>query len=99
MGEALPASSRFQVVFRMANAHSALVDSSGKAPRTILRLTLLALVLALGFDALSTALVWDLVRDLPGTARRSAVHAVRPADVRESTRRPVTPAPSEASAP
>jgi hypothetical protein len=83
----------------MANAHSVLVDSGERAPRSILRLTLVALVVALGFDALSTALVWDLVRGLPGTVQRSPAHAVRQADVRESSRNPAAPAAPDATAP
>jgi hypothetical protein len=83
----------------MANAHSAMVDSGGRAPGSLLRLALVALVVALGYDALSTALVWDLVRELPGTVRRSSVHAVRPADVREPSRRPTPAPPSATSAP
>ncbi|HXX31744.1 MAG TPA: hypothetical protein VEJ89_13665 [Myxococcaceae bacterium] len=59
----------------------------------MLRLALAALLLALCFDALSTALVWDLVRSLTGTARRSAIHAVRPVDVRESRHAQAPPSP------
>lgn len=60
-----------------------------------MRLTLLALVLALAFDALSTALAWDVVRALEGAVRRVPVHAVRPADVRDPNRRAeVSPAPA-----
>jgi hypothetical protein len=84
----------------MAKAHSIVAESGGATPRSILRLMLVALVLALGFDALSTALVWDLVRVLPGTAKRAPVHAVRPADVREPGRPVGTPAaPVEGAAP
>jgi hypothetical protein len=37
--------------------------TNNRAP--VLNLTLLALLVALAFDALSTALVWELVRQLP----------------------------------
>jgi hypothetical protein len=67
----------------MANAHTALNESGGRTHPSLLRLTLLALVLALAFDAVSTALAWNLVRALPGTVKRGPVRAVRPADIRE----------------
>jgi hypothetical protein len=70
----------------MANAHSVMAQRGGRTPRSLLGLTVLALVLALGFDALSTALVWDVVRALPGTVKRAPVRAVRSSDVRESRR-------------
>jgi len=79
----------------MAHARTALEQPSGREG-SLLRLTLVALVLALAFDALSTALAWDLVRALEGAVRRVPVHAVRPADVKESTRHPdVSPAPGQ----
>jgi len=75
----------------MAHARTVLAHSNGSGEGSLLRLTLLALVLALAFDALSTALAWDLVRALEGTVHRTPVHAVRPADVREPSRFPQTP--------
>jgi hypothetical protein len=78
------------VVLVMAHARTVLQDSSGRGEGSLVRLTLVALVLALAFDALSTALAWDVVRALEGTVRRAPVHAVRPADVR---RPDVPPAP------
>ena len=77
-------------------AHARTVLNEARSQPSLLRLTLLALVLALAFDALSTALAWDLVRALEGAVRRAPVHAVRPADVREPSRRPdaaLPPAP------
>jgi hypothetical protein len=67
----------------MAHARTVPADATPRTSPSLLRLTLVALVLALAFDALSTALAWNLVRALPGTVRRSTVHAVRPADVRD----------------
>lgn len=72
----------------MAHARTVLEDGNARNQPSLLRLTLLALLLALAFDALSTALAWDIVRALEGTVRRAPVHAVRPADVREPARRP-----------
>jgi hypothetical protein len=70
----------------MANAHT-LLDGPGTSPQpSLLRLTVVALVLALGFDAVSTALAWNVVRALPETSKRGAVHAVRAADLREPGR-------------
>jgi hypothetical protein len=80
----------------MADAHSVLTEHDGHGPRSLLlRLTLVALLLAFGFDALSTALVWDSVRALTGDGKRSAIHAVRAVDVRE-TRRPGSPSAADA---
>ena len=79
----------------MADARSVLAEHDGHGPRSLLRLTLVALVVAFCFDALSTALVWDSVRALTGAGKRPALHAVRAVDVRE-TRRPGTPAAPEA---
>jgi hypothetical protein len=67
----------------MAHARTVSTDSTSRTNPSLLRLTLVALVLALAFDALSTALVWNVVRALPGTVRRAPVHPVRPADVRD----------------
>ncbi len=77
----------------MAHARTVTQGSNGRGG-SLVRLTLVALVLALAFDALSTALAWDLVRALQGTVRRAPPHAVRPADVREPAKHPeVSPAP------
>jgi hypothetical protein len=67
----------------MAHARIVLAEASSRPNPSLLRLTLLALVLALGFDALSTALAWNVVRALPATVRRAPVHAIRPADARD----------------
>jgi hypothetical protein len=71
----------------MANARTVTDESGARTHPSLLRLTLLALVLALAFDAVSTALAWNLVRALPGTVKRGPVRAVRPADIREPGRR------------
>lgn len=65
----------------MAHARAVEEHSTGRQG-SLARLALFALVLALAFDALSTALAWDLVRALEGAVHRVPVHAVRPADVR-----------------
>ena len=75
----------------MAHARTVLGDANSRSQPSLLRLTLLALLLALAFDALSTALAWDIVRALEGAVQRAPVHAVRPADVREPVRRPDVP--------
>jgi hypothetical protein len=74
----------------MAHARTALGEANPRSSPSLLRLTLVALVLALAFDALSTALAWNLVRALPGTAKHSPVRAVRQTDVRDPSR-PLTP--------
>ncbi|HMK73382.1 MAG TPA: hypothetical protein VK454_08575 [Myxococcaceae bacterium] len=79
----------------MADAHSVQIEHDGHGPRTLLRLTLVALLLAFGFDALSTALVWDSVRALTVDGKRAAIHAVRAVDVRETRRTPAPDAPRE----
>lgn len=76
----------------MAHARTIPADSTSRTNPSLLRLTLVALVLALAFDAVSTALAWNVVRALPGTVRRAPIHAVRPADVRD----PASPAAPEA---
>lgn len=65
----------------MAHAPTALSENSRTSP-SLLRLTLVALVAALAFDAVSTALAWNLVRALPGTTKHGPLHAVRQTDVR-----------------
>jgi hypothetical protein len=70
----------------MANARIVLDEAGARSHPSLVRLTLLALLLALAFDAVSTALAWSVVRALPGTSKRSPVHAVRPGDVREPGR-------------
>jgi hypothetical protein len=71
----------------MAHARTAEAHSTG-GQGSLVRLALLALAVALAFDALSTALAWDTVRALEGAVRRAPVRAVRPADVRDPSRRP-----------
>ncbi|MGO8969364.1 MAG: hypothetical protein ACLQDQ_07305 [Myxococcaceae bacterium] len=84
----------------MAHARTVLEATSSRSQPSLLRLTVIALVLALAFDALSTALAWDVVRALEGAVQRSPVHAVRPADVRRadvpppSGQAPSSPGPS-----
>ena len=76
----------------MAHVRTVLeARAAGTRQPSLLRLTVVALLLALAFDALSTALAWDVVEALQGGAQRSAVHAVRPAELRETTRRPDAP--------
>jgi hypothetical protein len=70
----------------MSNARTFPEDSGARTQPSLLRLTVVALVLALAFDAVSTALAWDVVRALPETVRRGPVRAVRPADVKEPGR-------------
>jgi hypothetical protein len=70
----------------MANARTFAEDTGARAQPSLLRLTVVALVLALAFDAVSTALAWDVVRALPETVRRGPVRPVRPADVKEPGR-------------
>jgi hypothetical protein len=73
----------------MANARTYPEESTARtqlAQPSLLRLTVVALVLALAFDAVSTALAWDVVRALPETVRRGPVHAVRATDVKEPGR-------------
>ena len=77
----------------MAHAQIVLAESSSRPNPSLLRLTLVALVLALGFDAVSTVLAWNVVRALPATVRRAPVHAVRPADTRDASP-PALDAPS-----
>ncbi len=77
----------------MAHARTIQTDSASRANPSLLRLMLVALVLALAFDAVSTALAWDVVRALPGTVRRSPVHAVRSAEAKDLSR------PADADAP
>jgi hypothetical protein len=72
----------------MANAQTVVEESSARTQPSLLRLTLVALVAALAFDAVSTALAWNVVVALPASLRRAPVHAVRPADVREPGRHP-----------
>jgi hypothetical protein len=72
----------------MANAPTFLEEPSARAQPSLLRLTVVALVLALAFDAVSTALAWDVVRALPATVRRGPGHPVRAVDVREPGRHP-----------
>jgi len=79
----------------MADAHSVLAEHDGHGPRSVLRLTLVVLLLAFGFDALSTALVWDSVRALTGAGKRTTIHAVRAVDVRETRREGAGPAPEQ----
>jgi hypothetical protein len=67
----------------MANARTVMDEAGARTHPSLLRLALVALLLALAFDAVSTALAWSVVRALPGTAKRGPVRAVRPADVRE----------------
>ena len=67
--------------------------TAGRQP-SLLRLVVVGLLLALAFDALSTHLAWDVVRAVEGTVQRGPVHAVRPADVREPSRRADDPQPS-----
>jgi hypothetical protein len=67
----------------MAHARTIQADSASRASPSLLRLTLVALVLALAFDAVSTALAWNVVRALPGTVRRGPVHTVRSADAKD----------------
>jgi hypothetical protein len=67
----------------MAHARTIQADSGSRTSPSLLRLTLVALVLALAFDALSTALAWNVVRALPGTVRRAPVHTVRSADAKD----------------
>ena len=74
----------------MAHARTALDETNARTSPSLLRLTMVALVLALAFDAVSTAIAWNLVRALPGTGKHSAVHAVRQTDVRDPSR-PVAP--------
>jgi hypothetical protein len=69
----------------MAHARIVLADSSSRPNPSLLRLALVGLVLALGFDAVSTALAWNVVRALPAAVRRAPVHAVRPADTRDAS--------------
>ena len=85
----------------MAHARTVLEAPSSRSQPSLLRLMVIALVLALAFDALSTALAWDVVRALEGAVQRSPVHAVRPADVRRgdvqpsSAQAPSSQAPAE----
>ena len=65
----------------MAHAPTVCSEDSRTGP-SLVRLTLMALIAALAFDAVSTALAWNLVRDLPGTTKHDAVRAVRQTDVR-----------------
>ncbi|MGO9831239.1 MAG: hypothetical protein ACLPJH_13970 [Myxococcaceae bacterium] len=68
----------------MAHARTVLDAPASRGQPSLLRLTAIALVLALAFDALSTALAWDVVRALESAVKRAPVHAVRPADVRRA---------------
>jgi hypothetical protein len=77
----------------MAHARTIPADSTSRANPSLLRLTLVALVLALAFDAVSTALAWNVIRALPGTVRRGPVHAVRPADGKDAPRPVASDAP------
>ena len=77
----------------MAHARTVLGESGAGTAPSLLRLTVVALLAALAFDAVSTALAWNLVRALPGTAKHAPVHAVRTGDVREPAR------PGDAAAP
>ena len=71
----------------MTQARTALDTTKADRQPSLLRLTVVALLLALGFDALSTHLAWDVVRAVESTVQRGPVHAVRPADVRDPSRR------------
>ena len=76
----------------MAHARTIQTDTASRANPSLLRLMLVALVLALVFDAVSTALAWNVVRALPGTVRRGPAHAVRSAEAKDLS----GPADSEA---
>jgi hypothetical protein len=65
----------------MAHAPTVGSEDSRTGP-SLLRLTLVALIAALAFDAVSTALAWNVVRDLSGTTKHGPIHAVRQTDVR-----------------
>lgn len=75
----------------MAHARIVLGEASAPKQPSLLRLVVVALVVAVAFDAVSTALAWDVVRALEGAVRRGPVHAVHPADVRDTSRRPDVP--------
>jgi len=81
----------------MTQARTALDTKTAGRPPSLLRLTVVALLLALGFDALSTHLAWDIVRAVESTVQRGPVHAVRPADVRDPSHRADSPQKSAES--
>jgi hypothetical protein len=82
----------------MAHARTIQADSGSRTDPSLLRLTLVALVLALAFDAVSTALAWDVVRALPGTVRRSPIHAVHTANGKDASRPVDSDAPDSSDA-
>ena len=68
------------------------MEANGAARQpSLVRLTVVALMLALAFDALSTALAWDVVRAVEGTVQRAPVRAVSPTVLRDAYRRPESP--------
>jgi hypothetical protein len=77
----------------MAHARTAPAETTSRGSPSLLRLTLVALVLALAFDAVSTAIAWNVIRALPGTVRRGPVHTVRPTEVRDPSPLPGPDAP------